>query len=55
MVVEQHANKILLCADRAYVINRGQIVLQGSAADLLARLPEIEHAYLRGQVHETQV
>lgn len=46
LLVEQQARKALRVCDRAYVISKGQITMRGSASDLLARLPEIEAAYL---------
>jgi branched-chain amino acid transport system ATP-binding protein len=44
-MVEQNANLALQIAHRGYVLQNGRIVLQGSAADLLAD-PEIRTAYL---------
>ena len=38
--------KVLGFADRGYVIRRGRVVIQGAAADLKARLHEIESTYL---------
>jgi branched-chain amino acid transport system ATP-binding protein len=46
LLVEQHIRRALEIADRGYVIRRGQIVLQGAASDLLARIAEIETNYL---------
>ena len=48
MIVEQHAHKALKYADRMYLMARGQILLELSAAEALERLDEIEDAYLRG-------
>jgi len=48
LLVEQHARQALDAADRAYVLLRGAIQLEGTGADLLARLPEIERTYLGG-------
>lgn len=48
LVVEQHARTLLRHADRAYVLHRGRIALEGSAVDLLDRLDEIETTYLSG-------
>ena len=48
LLVEQHARTALRVADRAYVLDQGRVVLEGAGADLLARLPEIERAYLGG-------
>jgi branched-chain amino acid transport system ATP-binding protein len=48
LLVEQHARQALEVVARAYVLLRGAIVLEGTGADLLARLPEIERTYLGG-------
>jgi branched-chain amino acid transport system ATP-binding protein len=48
LVVEQHAQQVLAVADRAYVLQRGNIHLEGSGPELLARIGEIERAYLGG-------
>jgi branched-chain amino acid transport system ATP-binding protein len=48
LLVEQHARQALELAARAYVLLRGAIELEGTGADLLARLPEIERTYLGG-------
>ena len=52
LVVEQHARKALQYADRAYVLHKGTIALEGRADDLLARLDDIERTYLRGGTSE---
>lgn len=44
-VVEQNAVAALEAADRAYVLETGEIVMEGGAADLL-RNPEVKRAYL---------
>jgi branched-chain amino acid transport system ATP-binding protein len=46
LLVEQHAQTALAVADRAYVLNRGEIALTGPAADLLADFDQVEAAYL---------
>ena len=46
LLVEQHARQALSIADRAYVMRRGTIELEGTGAELLTRLDEIEDAYL---------
>ena len=46
LLVEQHARQALSIADRGYVMRRGAIELEGTGAELLARLDEIEDAYL---------
>ncbi|MGF1595764.1 MAG: ABC transporter ATP-binding protein [Acidimicrobiales bacterium] len=48
LLVEQHVRKALACADRAYVMRRGRIVLEGRADDLASRIGEIEASYLAG-------
>jgi len=48
LLVEQHVRDALQVADRAYVLSHGQIVLQGTAADLRSRIGEIEATYLAG-------
>ena len=45
LLVEQNAMAALGIADRAYVMETGQIVIEGDAADLI-RDPEINDAYL---------
>lgn len=45
LLVEQMANLALRSADRAYVLEQGQIVLEGPARELLAH-PDIARAYL---------
>jgi branched-chain amino acid transport system ATP-binding protein len=46
LLVEQHVRKALRYADRAYVMRRGRIELSGSAAELRARIHDIEDHYL---------
>lgn len=46
LLVEQHIRHALDVADRAYLLSRGQVVLEGRASDLLARVDEIERTYL---------
>jgi branched-chain amino acid transport system ATP-binding protein len=46
LLVEQHVRKALEVADRVYVMQRGRIVLSGTAVDISGRLEEIEGAYL---------
>jgi branched-chain amino acid transport system ATP-binding protein len=48
LLVEQHARQALEVAARAYVLLRGAVRLEGTGAELLARLPEIERTYLGG-------
>ncbi len=46
ILVEQQLRAALAFAQRGYVLQRGRVVLSGSSSELLARLPEIESAYL---------
>jgi len=45
LLVEQNAHKALQLAHRAYVLETGQIVMQGTGKELLAS-PEVRKAYL---------
>ncbi len=45
LLVEQNVSKALAIADRAYVLENGRVVLQGTGAELLTR-PDIKRAYL---------
>ena len=45
LLVEQNAHKALQIAHRAYVLETGEIVMQGSGKELLAS-PEVRKAYL---------
>jgi branched-chain amino acid transport system ATP-binding protein len=47
LLVEQNANMALSIADKAYVIETGEIVLKGSAQELM-NSPEVKKAYLGG-------
>ncbi len=47
LLVEQNAHMALSIADKAYVIETGQIVLQGTAQELM-NSPEVKKAYLGG-------
>jgi len=49
LLVEQNARKALQCADRAYVLETGAIVLSGSGEDLL-NSETVRAAYLGGDV-----
>ena len=46
VLVEQQIRNALTVADRAYVLRRGQIVMEGSATELQNRVVEIEDHYL---------
>jgi branched-chain amino acid transport system ATP-binding protein len=46
LLVEQHIRSALAVADRAYVLRRGRVVLQGNAAELASRTGDIEASYM---------
>jgi branched-chain amino acid transport system ATP-binding protein len=46
LLVEQHLRAALATADRGYVLQRGSLVLSGTASELTGRIAEIEGAYL---------
>ena len=47
LLVEQNANMALRCADLAYVLETGRIVLSGTGAELMAS-DQVQKAYLGG-------
>lgn len=47
LLVEQMANQALAVADRAYVLETGRVILQGSGPELLSN-PTVRAAYLGG-------
>ena len=46
LLVEQHIHMALTVADRAYVMNHGEIVLEGTGKDLAGRRDLLEASYL---------
>lgn len=47
LLSEQNARKTLQCADRAYVLQTGDVMLQGAGKELLDN-PDVQRAYLSG-------
>jgi branched-chain amino acid transport system ATP-binding protein len=47
LLIEQNANLALKFAHRGYVIDTGEIVAQGTSAELMEN-PEVKKAYLGG-------
>ena len=52
LIVEQHVHLALEVADRAYVMSHGEIVLEGSAEELIERPDLLEARYLGGEINE---
>ncbi|WP_181779190.1 ABC transporter ATP-binding protein [Pseudonocardia pini] len=46
VLVEQHVDRAMRVADHVLVLERGRVVLNGSAADLAGRVKDIEASYL---------
>jgi sulfate-transporting ATPase len=50
VLVEQHVRQALAVADRVYVLQRGRVVLTGSAEEMGGQLERIEASYLTGSI-----
>jgi branched-chain amino acid transport system ATP-binding protein len=50
LLVEQHIHMALTVADRAYVMNHGEVVLEGSGKELAGRRDLVEASYLGDKV-----
>src|SRR5260370_8744442 len=48
LLVEQQVRQALLVADRGYVLQRGEGVLEGTGSELLDQMSSIEAKYLSG-------
>jgi branched-chain amino acid transport system ATP-binding protein len=46
LLVEQHVRQALRYCDRVYVMRRGRVAIEGTAAEMAPRLAEIEESYL---------
>jgi branched-chain amino acid transport system ATP-binding protein len=54
LVVEQHVRRLLDAADRAYVLRRGRVVLEGPTVELKSQLDQIERLYLAERGGKTE-
>jgi branched-chain amino acid transport system ATP-binding protein len=53
LLVEQHVRQALNIADRVYVMQRGRIVMSGTAEEVHGRIDEVEATYLSGPRDES--
>ena len=53
LLVEQHVRQALRIAHRVYVMQRGRIVISGTAEEVHGRIDEIEATYLSGSRDES--
>jgi branched-chain amino acid transport system ATP-binding protein len=52
LMVEQHVRQALHIADRVYVMQRGRIVMSGTADEVRGRIDEVEATYLSDQSND---
>jgi branched-chain amino acid transport system ATP-binding protein len=55
LLVEQHVRQVLARADRVYVLQRGEVVLQGTAKEVAKDLSGLEATYLTSEVDRKAV
>ena len=54
LLVEQHVRQALKIIDRGYVLQRGRVVVSGTAAEISERIADVEQSYLVGRSQTAQ-